>query len=140
MKAFIKQWILLFGFVVIAAYVIPPIFNGYWESTWFILKLLVTTLTVYLFVFLLEKVSIEPPFLRHFVNMCVVLGTVWGFGWIWEWYTPSGFWIIPAMVIPVYVLMALLDAIKIRRDVESINQQIQYRKLKQQENEKEILQ
>jgi len=140
MKVFVKRWILLFGFVVISAFVIPPIFNGYWDSTWFILKLLVTTFVTCLFVFLLEKVSIEPPFLRHFVNMCVVLGTVWGFGWIWEWYTPSGFWIIPAMVIPVYVLMALLDAIKIRRDVESINQQIQYRKLKQQENEKEILQ
>jgi len=136
MKEFIKQWILLFGFVVISAHIIPSIVSGGWDRTWFILHLLAVTFTTCLLVFLLEKLSIEPPLLGHFVNMCVVLATVLAYGWILDWHTPTGFWIMFAMVIPVYVIMALLDAIKIRRDVASINQQIQHRKLKQKiENE-----
>lgn len=139
-KTFIKQWILVFGFVVIAAFTIPPIFNGYWDGTWLILHLLITTLTACLFVFLLGRLSIEIPLLRHFVNMCAVLAVVLAYGWVFAWYTPTGVWIIFLMVIPVYVAIALLDAVKIRQDIKSINAQIQHRKLKRQMEKENISQ
>ena len=36
------------------------------------------------------------------------------------------------MVVPVYVVIALLDGLKIKKDVENINQQIRRRELKRQ--------
>ncbi len=132
-KAFIKQWIFIFGLVVTSAFIIPSVFNGNWDNTWIIIQLLITTLTICLLNLLVEKLSIELPLLRHFVNMCIVLSVVFVYGWFWKWYSLSSFWIILVMVIPVYVLVVLLDAVKVRRDVELINKHIQYRKQRLQE-------
>jgi len=132
MKTFIKRWILLFGFVALSASIIPPIFNGNWSGAIIIIELLITTFTIQLFIVLLEKLSIEPPLVSHFMNMCSVLAVVFIFGWIRGWYTPADYWIVFAMVVPVYVVIALLDGFKIKKDVENINQQIRRRELKRQ--------
>lgn len=135
MKSFIKQWMLVFGLVVASAFIVPSIIYGSnWDDTWFILKLLVTTLTICLLNLFWEKnLSLEIPYLKHFISMCSVLAVVFVYGWFWKWYTPSSFWIVFVMVIPVYVIVVLLDAIKTRHDVEFINRQIQHRKRQRQE-------
>lgn len=132
-KAFIKQWLFIFGLVVISAFIVPSIFNGYWDNTLVIIQLLVATLTICLLNFLLDKLPIELPLLRHFVNMCTALIVIFIYGWFWKWYTVERFWIILIMVIPVYVLVVLVDAVKIKNDVELINKHIQDRKQKRQE-------
>ncbi len=132
-KAFIKQWVFIFGLAVVSAFIIPPIFNGYWENTSIIIKLLVATFTVCIFNLLLERLPIELPLLKHFINMSVVLAVIFVYGWFWEWYTPSSIWIIPAMVVPVYVVVILLDIVKLKRDVELINKQIELRRRKRRE-------
>ncbi len=128
MKAFLKQWMLIFGFVVLSAHIIPPIINGRWDGAWLIIKLLAASFLICASIRLLEKLPIEIPLLKHLINMCAVLLIVFALGWLWQWYTPAGFWIVFVMVIPVYVVVVLIDAIKIKRDVEIINKQIQLRK------------
>lgn len=128
MKEFVKQWMFLFGLVVVSAFVIPSIINGYWHATWFVLKLLLVTLIISLLNLVVGKLPIELSIIVHFLRMCAALATVYVFGWFWEWYTPSYAWMVIAMVVPVYVIFYLVETVQVERDVDIINKQIQSRK------------
>ena len=134
MKEFIKQWMLVFALVVISALCIPPIIYGALpESSAFIIKLLVATLTTCLLNLLTRRIPVRIPMLKYLIDLVMILAVILFFGWIWQWYTLEGVWIIFAMVVPVFIAAILLDVIKVRRDVEIINRRIQHRREKTQE-------
>lgn len=134
-KDFIKRWMLIFALVVLSAFVIPSICYNIWnESTLLIIKLLVVTLIICLLQMLTNKIHLRVPLFRYLIELCMVLVTLLFFGWLWEWYMPSTVWIIFVMVIPVYVIAVLLDAVRVKRDVEFINRNIKIRQQKRNED------
>lgn len=135
MRDFVKQWMVLFGLVVISAFLIPSIVHGNWNGTFFILRLLLVTLTISLLNLVVGKLPIELPLINYFARMCVGLVAVYIYGWIWAWYTSSEAWMVIAMVVPVHVIFYLVETAKVERDVDIINKQIQFKKKKRQESQ-----
>ena len=140
MKKFIKSWMLLFAIVVISVFVIISAINWQWESTFFIFQLLITTFIIRLGQLLTNKISEKLSFFKYFIDFAMALFVVLLLGWIWDWYNwewhnIKGAWFIGATIIPVFFAAVFLDLIKVRRDVEIINEQIKKRR-QQQGNEK----
>ena len=135
MKEFIKRWMLVFAIVVLSVFVISSMITGYWESTSFILELLMTTLVICLLQLLTDKIPVRIYLLKYLINLGMVLSTVLLFGWMWKWYTPKGVgvWVILATAIPAFIAAILLDVAIVRRDVDAINRQIMDRRQKLQE-------
>lgn len=136
MKEFIKRWMLVFALVVISVFLIGSIRSGQWESTSFILKLLITTLAICLLQLLTNKIPVRVHLLKYLIDLGMVISTVLLLGWLWKWwYTPKGVWFIFTTVIPVFIVAIILDVVIVRRDVDIINKQIKHRRQRLQEKE-----
>jgi len=137
MKEFIKKWLMIFGLAYFSATIIPAIVNSSWENAIFSIQLLFTLLVICLMQLFTEKIPLKAPLFKYLIDLAMTLAVVLFFGWIWEWYELSYVWIIFAMVIPVYVAGYFLDIIKVRKDIEIINQQIKRRQEKLQKEKEE---
>lgn len=129
MKNFAKKWMMVFALIVLSAFIIPSIYSGHWsEYAWLVIQLLAISLIICLLYALTDKISLQIPLLKYLLELSIALIVVFLFRWIWKWDT--AIWIVFAMVVPVYVVAALLDVIQIKRDVEIINLHIKKRQQK----------
>ena len=130
MKEFIKKWMMIFGVVTIFSTIVPAIVNGNWTAAIFTFQLLFALLVICLLQLLTQKIPIQIPLVRYFVDLGMTLSVVLFFGRIWEWFAPGYIWTMFAMVIPAYIVGISLDMIKIKQDVDFINRQINLRREK----------
>ena len=136
MKEFIKRWLLVFAMAVITIYIITAVRTGQWESTWFILEIMATTLTICLLQLLTNKIPMRITFFKYLIDLAMVVSTVIFFGWVWEWWDGwAGIGALCATVILVFIAAIILDVVIVRRDVDIINKQIKRRREKLQERE-----
>ena len=130
MRNFIKKWFMIFGLTVISTTAIPAIIHRHWDSiAVFIFQLLFVILIICLLQLLTEKITTHL-LLKYLLDIAMSLAVVFLFGWFWNWYEPSYAWIMPAMVIPVFVIGYFFDIVKIKKDVDFINKQIELRQKK----------
>ena len=127
MKELIKKWILVFGLVSISATVIPAIVNRSWDALIFMLQLLFALLLFCLLQLLTGKLPLKALLYKYLVDLSMALLIVLFFGRIWKWYEPTYVWMMPAMIIPVFIVGYFLDLVKIKKDVNFINRQIALR-------------
>jgi hypothetical protein len=136
MKEFIKRWLLVFAMAVVSIYTITAVRTGQWENTWFVLEILVTTLTICMLQLLTNKIPVRVALLKYLIDLAMVISTVLFFGWLWDWWDSwVGIWSLCATVIPVFIAAIVLDVVIVRRDVDIINKQIKLRRQKLQERE-----
>ncbi len=128
MKNFIKQCLLIFSLIIIVAFLVPAIVSNKWDDFIVILEFLLITVIARSGLLLINQYLNVHRFLEIGLELLMLLTVVFSFGWIFKWYTLEYIWIIPAMVIPAYLVGNVLDIIKMRQDVAFINQQIQFRK------------
>jgi len=128
MKEFIKKWILVFGLVSISATVIPAIVNRSWGAFVFMLQLLLVLFIFCLLQALTGKLPLKALLYKYLVDLSMALIIVLLFGRIWKWYEPAYAWMMPAMIIPVFIVGYFLDLIKVKKDVDFINRQIVLRR------------
>jgi hypothetical protein len=133
MKAFIKQWLLVFALVVLSVFCVSSIFTGYWEISIFVLQLLAATFVICLFQQLIERLPVKSYLLKYLRNFAMGLASGFGLGRLWNWYASGSALIVFASVIPAFAGAIVLDLFWIRNDVNFINRQIQLRKQKKQE-------
>ena len=130
MKEFIKKWVLIFGLVSISATVIPAIVNRSWDASIFTFQLLFALLIICLLQLLTERLPLKAILYKYLIDLVMSLIIVLFFGWIWNWYEPSYAWMMPAMVVPVFIVGYFFDIVKVKKDVDFINQQIALRRNK----------
>lgn len=128
MKNFIKQCLLIFSLIIIVAFLVPAIVSNKWDDFFVILEFFLVTVIARLGLLLMNKYFNVNRFLEIGLELLMLLSLVFVFGWVFKWYTLEYIWMIPAMVIPAYVVGTILDIIKTKQDVAYINQQIQLRK------------
>lgn len=128
MKKFIKQCLLIFSLIIIVAFLVPAIVSNKWDDFIVILEFLLITVVARLGLLVINKNINVNRFLEIGLELIMILTLVFAFGWVFKWYTLEYIWMIPAMVIPAYIVGNILDIIKTRQDVVYINQQIQIRK------------
>ncbi len=128
MKNFIKQCLLIFSLIIIMAFFVPALVSNKWDDFIVILEFLLVTVVARLGLLLINKYLNGHRYVEIGLELVMLLTVVFAFGWVFKWYTLEYIWIIPAMVIPAYLIGNVLDIIKMRQDVAYINQQIQFRK------------
>jgi hypothetical protein len=128
LKNFIKQCLLIFSLIVIVAFLVPAIVSNKWDDFIVILEFLLITVVARFGLLLMNTYVRVHLFLEIGLELLMILIVAFTFGWVFKWYTLEYIWMIPAMVIPAYIVGNILDVIKTRQDVAYINQQIQRRK------------
>jgi hypothetical protein len=128
LKNFIKQCLLIFSLIIIMAFFVPALVSNKWDDFIVILEFLLVTVVARLGLLLINKYLNGHRYVEIGLELVMLLTVVFAFGWVFKWYTLEYIWIIPAMVIPAYLIGNVLDIIKMRQDVAYINQQIQFRK------------
>jgi cation transport ATPase len=110
------------------AFFVPALVSNKWDDFIVILEFLLVTVVARLGLLLINKYLNGHRYVEIGLELVMLLTVVFAFGWVFKWYTLEYIWIIPAMVIPAYLIGNVLDIIKMRQDVAYINQQIQFRK------------
>lgn len=128
MKNFFKDLLINFAIVVIVANIVPAIFNGSWDSSIFILQLLLMMLVVRLGQLLTNLFTSKYRILEIGLELLMVMAVVLAFGWLFKWYALSYIWMMPLMVVIVYIFAYILDIARTRKEIEFINTQIKRRK------------
>ncbi len=128
MKNFFKNLLINFAIVVIVANFVPAIFNGSWGSSLFILQLLLMMLVVRLGQLLTNLFTSKYRILEIGLELLMVMAVVLAFGWLFKWYTLSYIWMMPLMVVIVYIFAYLLDIARTRKEIDFINKQLMRRK------------
>lgn len=128
MKVFIKQWIFLFGLIMIFSTVVPAMISQEGTFLWQMMGLLFMSFTVCIFNLFIDRIAMNSMIGIHLIRLAMVLAVVYLFGWFLNWYTPEYWWMILVMVIPVYGIYYLVDSIKVNRDVEELNQRIRMKR------------
>lgn len=128
MKNFFKNLLINFAIVVIVANIVPAIFNGSWDSSIFILQLLLMMLVVRLGQLLTNLFASKYRILEIGLELLMVMAAVLAFGWLFKWYTLAYIWMMPLMVVIGYIFAYILDIARTRKEIELINTQIRRRK------------
>jgi hypothetical protein len=128
MKEFIKKFLINFGMILIAAFLVPAIVNNDWDLFFAVMRIFGVVLVIHLGQLLTNRFTSDYHILELGLEFVMVLGVVLVFGWFFQWYTLKTIWMMPLMVVPVYVAAYILDITRTRRDMEFINTQIKRRK------------
>ncbi len=128
MKNFFKNLLINFAIVVIVANIVPAIFNGSWDSSVFILQLLLMMVVVRLGQLLTNLFTSKYRILEIGLELLMVMTVVLAFGWLFNWYTLAYIWMMPLMVVTVYIFAYILDIARTRKEIEFINTQLRRRK------------
>ncbi|HPH98583.1 MAG TPA: DUF3021 family protein [Anaerolineaceae bacterium] len=128
MKEFFKKLLTNFGMVLIMAFLVPAWVNHNWQPFIAVMQIFLVVLVIHLGQLLTNRFSSQYRFLELGLEFLMVLTVVLVFGGLFNWYTLELIWIMPAMVVPVYIGAYILDITRTRREVEAINIQIQRRK------------
>ena len=130
---------MLFGAAVFFATIIPAIINNEWKTAIFVIQLLFAVLIVCLLQLLTVKIPIKTIMFKYIIDVTMTLSVILLFGWFLKWYELSYVWQMFVMVIPALIIGYFLDTLKIKKDVEIINQKIKHRRDKtQKEKEKRL--
>jgi len=128
---------MLFGAAVFFATIIPAITNNEWQVAVFIIQLLFAVLIICLLQLLTVKIPVKTVAFKYIIDVVIALSVILLLGWFLKWYEFSYVWQIFVMVIPGLIIGYFLDTLKVKKDVEIINQKIKRRRDKaQKEKEK----
>ena len=135
MKRFIKDWLINFALIILAATILPAILSGNWSAVKNIFEILGVTLIIRLLLLLTSRMSPKWPILQYIVEIGMVITVVLLSGLGLGWFTPKYMWIFIIAVLAVCIPAYWLDIARNQRDVEYINEKIRQRRGKNRRNQ-----
>ena len=124
MKKILRDTCILSALTILSVFAVSIIWVGMTDEIKLVLELAGLSFIVSVVNYLLDEVLSLPVIGSYIIKYFVVTGIVMLFGFIAGWFFASNFWMAFIYVGIVFVLSYLLDAIKIKRDIEFINSRI----------------
>ena len=124
MKKILRDTCILSALTILSVFAVSIIWVGVTDEIKLVLELAGLSFIVSVVNYLLDEVLSLPVIGSYIIKYFVVTGIVMLFGFIAGWFFASNFWMAFIYVGIVYVLAYLLDAIKIKRDIDFINSRI----------------
>ena len=124
MKKILRDTCILSALTILSVFAVSIIWVGVTDEIKLVLELAGLSFIVSVVNYLLDDVLTLPVIGSYIIKYFVVTGIVMLFGFIAGWFFASNFWMAFIYVGIVYVLAYLLDAIKIKRDIDFINSRI----------------
>ena len=127
MKKILRDTCILSALTVLAVFTVSIIWIGVTAEIKLVLELFALSFIISVVNFLLDKITSLPIWGSYILKYVVVTAIVMLFGFIAGWFFASNFWMAFIYVGIVFIAAYLLDAIKIKKDIEFINSRIKER-------------
>lgn len=127
MKRILRDTCILSALTILAVFTISVFWMGLTAEIKLVLELFGLSFIVAVVNYILDDIVPLPIIVCYVVKYFVVTAIVMLFGFIAGWFFKSNFWMAFIYVGIVSVLAYLLDAIKIKRDIDFINSKIKER-------------
>lgn len=127
MKRILRDTCILSALTILAVFAVSIFWMGITAEIKLVLELFGLSFIIAVVNYLLDELVSLPIIGSYILRYFVVTGIVMLFGFIAGWFFKSNFWMAFIYVGIVFVLAYLLDAIKIKRDIDFINKKIKER-------------
>lgn len=127
MKRILRDTCILSALTILAVFAVSILWVGVTAEIKLVLELFGLSFLVAVVNYVIDEITSLPIWGNYLIKYFVVTGIVLVFGFIAGWFFKSNFWMAFIYVGIVFVLAYLLDAIKIKRDIEFINSKIKER-------------
>lgn len=127
MKKILRDTCILSALTVLAVFTVSIIWIGVTAEIKLVLELFTLSFIISVVNFLLDEITSLPIWGSYILKYVVVTAIVMLFGFIAGWFFASNFWMAFIYVGIVFIAAYLLDAIKIKKDIEFINSRIKER-------------
>lgn len=127
MKKIMRDTCILSALTVLAVFTVSIIWIGVTAEIKLVLELFALSFIISVVNFLLDEITSLPIWGSYILKYVVVTAIVMLFGFIAGWFFASNFWMAFIYVGIVFIAAYLLDAIKIKKDIEFINSRIKER-------------
>ena len=127
MKRILRDTCILSGLTILAVFAVSLLWMGITAEIKLVLELFGLSFIIAVVNYLLDEFVSLPIIGSYILRYFVVTGIVMLFGFIAGWFFKSNFWMAFIYVGIVFVLAYLLDAIRIKRDIDFINKKIKER-------------
>jgi hypothetical protein len=127
MKKILRDTCILSALTVLAVFTVSIIWIGVTAEIKLVLELFALSFIISVVNFLLDEITSLPIWGSYILKYVVVTAIVMLFGFIAGWFFASNFWMAFIYVGIVFIAAYLLDAIKIKKDIEFINSRIKER-------------
>ena len=128
MKKILRDTCILSALAILAVFTVSILWVGVTDEIKLVIELFGLSFIISVVNYLIDDFLSLPIWGSYLIKYFVVTGIVMLFGFIAGWFFRSNFWMAFIYVGIVYVLAYLLDAVKIKRDIDFINSRIKDRK------------
>jgi len=95
-----------------------------------IFEILAANIVIVLGLFLRGKFEIRNIILEYLVDISYIIAVLVAFGLIFNWYSAIPVWLPIIMAVVVYIFAVIFTAVKLKRDVEELNELLHKRQEK----------
>ena len=127
MKKILRDTCILSALTILSVFAVSILWMGVTDEIRLVLELFGLSFIISVVNYLLDEFVSLPIIGNYILRYFAVTGIVMLFGFIAGWFYRSNFWMAFIYVGIVFVLAYLLDAVKIKRDVDFINRKIKER-------------
>jgi hypothetical protein len=127
-RKILKDTCILAALMILVVFSCSIIWSGVTAEISLVLSLFGLALMITLVNFLFDEFLSLSIIVNYIVKYFVFSGIVMLFGFIAGWFFPSNFWMAFIYVGVVLVLAFVIDAFKVQRDIEYINEHIKKKK------------
>ena len=127
MKKILRDTCILSALTILSVFAVSILWMGVTDEIRLVLELFGLSFIISVVNYLLDEFVSLPIIGSYILRYFAVTGIVMLFGFIAGWFFRSNFWMAFIYVGIVFVLAYLLDAVKIKRDVDFINRKIKER-------------
>ena len=127
MKKILRDTCILSALTVLSVFTISVFWMGMTYEIRLVLEIFGLSFIISVVNYLLDELILVPVIVSYLIKYFVVTCIVMLFGFIAGWFYKSNFWMAFIYVGIVSVLAYLIDAIKIKRDIDFINSKIKER-------------
>ena len=124
MKRIIRDTCILFALAVLSVFVISIIWVGMTDEIKLVLQLFILSFVIAFANYFLDEYTALPILGSYVVKYIVATAVVMLFGFIVGWFYRSNFWMAFIYVGIVLILAYFLDSIRVKKDIEYINDHI----------------
>ena len=127
MKKILRDTCILSALTILSVFAVSILWMGVTDEIRLVLELFGLSFIISVVNYLLDEFVSLPIIGSYILRYFAVTSIVMLFGFIAGWFYRSNFWMAFIYVGIVFVLAYLLDAVKIKRDVDFINRKIKER-------------
>ena len=124
MKKILKDTCMLASLMILAVFAFSILWSGITDEIRLVLMLFGLAFIISIVNYLLDEYLTLSILVSYIVKYFVITGLVMIFGFIVGWFYPSNFWMAFIYVGIVLVLAYFLDSIRVKKDIEFINDHI----------------